>query len=95
MFSSTEASTSQWDNSVFVFPIKAPALMILDEYRAEDRSGFSGSIVSVGMVLATPLPDFEFESLDVLLVGTTDPRPVTLESDPLEEFPLVERESRS
>ena len=36
MFSSTEASTSQWESSVFVSPIKAPALMILDVYGAED-----------------------------------------------------------
>src|SRR5947209_15042602 len=41
MFSFTEASTSQWESSVFVSPIKAPALMILDEYGAEDRSRFS------------------------------------------------------
>ena len=40
MFSSTEASTSQWESSVFVSPIKAPALMILDEYRAEVESCF-------------------------------------------------------
>ena len=33
----TEASTSQWESSVFVSPIKAPALMILDVYGAEDR----------------------------------------------------------
>ena len=35
MFSSTEASTFQWESSVFVSPTKAPALMILDEYEAE------------------------------------------------------------
>jgi hypothetical protein len=34
MFSSTEASTFQWESSVFVSPTKAPALMILDEYEA-------------------------------------------------------------
>jgi hypothetical protein len=49
-----------------VSPIKAPALMILDEYGAEDRSCFSGSIVLVGMVLAPRFPKFEFESLEVL-----------------------------
>ena len=31
MLSSTEASTSQWESSVFVSPIKAPALIILEE----------------------------------------------------------------
>jgi hypothetical protein len=41
MFLSTGASTSQWERSVFVSLIKAPALMILDEYGAEDRSRFS------------------------------------------------------
>jgi len=35
MFSPAEASTSQWESSVFVSPIKAPALMILDVYEAE------------------------------------------------------------
>ena len=34
------ASTSQWESSVFVSPIKAPALMILDVYGASDRSCF-------------------------------------------------------
>ena len=38
MFSSTEASTFQWESSVFVSPINAPALMILDVYRAADVS---------------------------------------------------------
>ena len=56
MFSSTEASTSQWESSVFVSPIKAPALMILDEYGAEDRSRFSGSVALAGMALAHRLP---------------------------------------
>ena len=55
--------------------------MILDEYGAEDRSAFFGSIVLVGMVLAHGLSKFEFESLEVLLVCTTAPRPGTLESD--------------
>src|ERR1039458_7309559 len=36
-FSSADASRSQWESSVFVSPIKAPALMILDVYGAEDR----------------------------------------------------------
>src|ERR1700730_8837472 len=67
MFSSTEASISQWESNVFVSPIKAPALMILDEYGAEDRSRFSGSIVLAGMVLAHRLSELEFESLAVLL----------------------------
>src|ERR1035441_7918946 len=37
MLSPTEALISQWESSVFVSPIKAPALMILDEYGAKDR----------------------------------------------------------
>ena len=41
MFSSTEESTSQWASSVFVPLINAPALMILDEYGAEDRGRLS------------------------------------------------------
>lgn len=41
--------------------------MILDEYGPEDRSGFLGAIVLVGMVLAPRLPNFEFESLKVFL----------------------------
>lgn len=41
MFSSTEASTSQWENNVFVSPSKAPAWMILDVYGAEDCSRLS------------------------------------------------------
>src|SRR4029077_8994445 len=39
----------------------------LDEYGAEDRSRFSGSIVLAGMVLAHRLSEFEFESLAGLL----------------------------
>src|SRR6266404_7062795 len=41
MFSSTEIRISQWESSVFVSPIKAPALMILDEYGPEERKCFS------------------------------------------------------
>src|SRR5437773_2459398 len=67
MFSSTEASTSQWESSVFVSPIKAPALIILDEYGAEDRSRFSKAVVLADMVLMHRLPEFEFQSLAVLL----------------------------
>jgi hypothetical protein len=48
MFLSTEASTSQWESSVFVSPIKAPALMILDEYGAAGRCRFS--VLSVFLV---------------------------------------------
>src|SRR5271157_2296714 len=51
MFSSTEALASQWESSVFVSPIKAPALIILDEYRAEGRIRFSSLIALAGMVL--------------------------------------------
>jgi len=39
-FSATGALASQWESSVLVSPIKAPALMILDEYGAEDRCRF-------------------------------------------------------
>jgi hypothetical protein len=63
-FSSTKALTSQWESSVFVFPIKAPALMILDEYGAEDRNRFSSPVV-LGTVLSHRLPWFEFQSLAV------------------------------
>ena len=66
MFSSTEASTSQWESSVFVSPIKAPALMILDEYGADERGRLSGSVGLAGMALAHRLPEFEFESLSIL-----------------------------
>ena len=99
MFSSTEASTFQWESSVFVSPIKAPALMILDEYRAVGRSRFTSSVVLVGMILAHRFP--EFESLVVLLdhfheerryAGATAPRPGTLEGDPVEECPQIRRE---
>src|SRR5580704_8368948 len=98
MFSSTEASTFQWESSVFVSPIKAPALMILDEYGAEDRSRFSGSVVLDGMVLAHRLPEFEFESLPVLLdhrhkerryAGTAPLRSGALEGDPVQQLPKV------
>ena len=65
--------------------------MILDEYEAKDRSGFSGTIVLVGMVLAPRLPKFEFESPGALLVDTTAARPGTLESDLVEEFPQIGR----
>src|SRR5216117_1434920 len=88
MFSSTEALTSQWESSVFVSPIKAPALMILDEYGAEDRSRFSSSVVLAGMVLAHRLPEFEFLAvpLDHLhqerrYAGTATLGPGTLEGD--------------
>ena len=47
MFSSTEASTSQWESSVFVSPIKAPALMILDEYGLEERGRFPAVLASI------------------------------------------------
>jgi hypothetical protein len=67
MFSSIEASTSQWESSVFVSPIKAPALMILDEYGPEGRRRFSSSAVLNGMALAHHLPKFEFEGLSVFL----------------------------
>jgi hypothetical protein len=63
--------------------------MILDEYGAEDRSRFSGSIVLVGMVLVPRLPKFEFQSLEVLLVDKTVARPGTLESDLVEDFPQI------
>ena len=45
MFLSTEAWTSQWESSVFVSLTKAPALMILDEYGAEDRGWVSDSVL--------------------------------------------------
>jgi hypothetical protein len=67
MFLSTEASTSQWESSVFVSPIKAPALMILDEYAA-DRSCFSGSVLLDGMVLGYRLPELDFQSLSMLSI---------------------------
>jgi hypothetical protein len=54
MFSSTEASTSQWESNVFVSPIKAPALMILDEYGVKGWA-LSGSTVLAGMILLEPL----------------------------------------
>jgi hypothetical protein len=59
MFSSTEAPTSQWESSVFVSPIKAPALIILDEYSDEDRSRFFSSIALAGMVLTYRLSYFQ------------------------------------
>lgn len=40
MFSATDALTSQWESSVLVSPIKAPALMILEEYGADDCGRF-------------------------------------------------------
>jgi len=45
-----------------VSPIKAPALIILDEYEAEGRSLFSSSIVAPGIVLTHRLPYFELQS---------------------------------
>jgi hypothetical protein len=51
MFSSTEASKFQWDSKVFVSPIKAPALMILDEYGPEGGIRLCSSVVLAGMVL--------------------------------------------
>jgi hypothetical protein len=49
---SASVNNPQWESSVFVFPIQAPGLMILDEYGAEDRNRFSSSGVLCGMALA-------------------------------------------
>jgi hypothetical protein len=100
MFSSTEASTFQWESSVFVSPIKAPALMILDEYEAEFRGRFPSPVRLADMDLAHRLPEFKFEGLPVFLDHfhqerrygcTTAPRPGSLEGYPVEEFPKVGR----
>src|ERR1017187_4776947 len=61
-FSSADAARSQWESSVFVSPIKAPALMILDVYGAEDRG-----VAWAGIMSAHRLPKFEFQSLAVPL----------------------------
>ena len=63
MFSCTEASTSQWESSVFVSPIKAPALMILDVYRAERGSRSFALAVLGGMIFKHGLPESVPESL--------------------------------
>jgi hypothetical protein len=71
MFCSTEASKSQWESSVFVSPIKAPALIILDEYGAEEFTPFSFRSVSRATMVdprnAVTLQDF---SLALLLIST-------------------------
>ncbi len=69
MFSSTDASTSQWESSVFVSPIKAPALMILDEYGAEDRIRLRGSPVGMDSQYAVAL------KIDI---SSVDPQPASL-----------------
>src|SRR5690349_3118295 len=56
MFWSTEAAMSQCESSVFVSPIRAPALMIFEVYRGEDWR-FSGSVVHESMVLINLLKE--------------------------------------
>src|ERR1039457_129591 len=92
-FSSADASRSQWESSVLVSPIKAPALMILDVYGAVDRG-----VAWAGMVLAHRLPEFEFQFLAVLLdhghqerryAGTPSTSSGTFESDPIQQLPQI------
>src|SRR4051794_19575892 len=73
MFSLTEALTSQWERSVFVSPIKAPALIILDEYSAEGRSRFSSSIALAGMVLTHRHSYCEFAARFALVCEAVTP----------------------
>ncbi len=72
--------------------------MILDEYGAEDPRRFSSSVGLAGIGLAHRLPEFEFESLAVLLdhlhqecryAGAPTLRPGSLESNSIQQFPKV------
>src|SRR5579863_8805919 len=62
MFSSTGASTSQWESSVFVSPINAPALIILDVYVEDGGSRFFASPRLGGIFFRHRLPEFVFDS---------------------------------